>query len=130
MFLSETVNSIARGKVGDEIMRRTKLLFALSSVVFIMLGFYLGQNLKNWIYFSDDDAVKEAIYYYAIDSIVAEAPTDDGPELRADLLAMRPDFFRSKEYECVRFLPEYGQYSFVRVFCRNRADGTVQISNY
>jgi hypothetical protein len=107
-----------------------KLLFAFSSVVCIMFGCYLGLNLKDWIYFSDDEAVKEAIYYYAIDSMVAEAPTDDGPELRAVLLAMRPDFFRSKEYECVRFLPEYGEYSFIRVFCRNRADGSVKFSNY
>ena len=111
-------------------MKGTRIFFALSSAACLMLGFYLGSNLEGWIYFNDDEKVKESIYHNAIEGVVAAAPARDGPALRESLLNMRPDFFRSKEYDCVRFMPKYGQYGFVRVFCRNRADGTVNISNY
>lgn len=124
------VNCIALGRVGDEMMRRTKIVFGLSLVASLVSGFYIGSNLNLWMYYNDDDDVKKSIYHSAIDGIVAAGPARDGPTLRRNLLAMRPDFFRSKEYDCVRFMAKYGQYSFIWVFCRNRADGTLKISNY
>ena len=111
-------------------MSRAKLLFVLTSAMCVMFGFYLGSNLNGWMYFSDDDDIKDSIYNYAIESIVTAGPVRDRQQIREDLRTMHPDFFRSKEYECVRFMPQYGQYSFIRVFCKNRLDGTVKISNY
>lgn len=110
--------------------RKANLIFALSSVTCLMLGFYLGLNFMSWLYFSDDRSVRESIYHDAIESIVTVGTARDRSAIRENLNAMHPDFFRDKESECVRFMPKYGQYGFVRVFCKNITDGSVKISNY
>ncbi len=130
MFLFKWVKCIVLGTVGDEMIKKTKLFFVFSSAVCLMLGFYLGLNLKSWIYFNDDDDVSKNIYNYAIDRVVAESPARDRPFLREGLLTMRPDFFRSKEHDCVRFMPRIGQYGFISVYCINRTDRTETISHY
>ena len=84
----------------------------------------------NWRYFSDDEDIKEAIYHDAIEGIVAAGPARDSSALRQNLTAMHPNFFRNNDHKCVRFMPKYGQYSFIRVFCKKLADGTVEISHY
>ncbi|WP_067739298.1 hypothetical protein [Novosphingobium naphthalenivorans] len=124
------VFSIALVQAGDEMKKRPYLILAISSAIFLVLGFYIGANYLKWFYFSDDDVLKAAVYHDAIEGLVAAAPGADRSVLRENLQAMHPDFFRSKEYECVRFMPRYGQYSFVRVFCRNIADKSVKIYNY
>jgi hypothetical protein len=130
VFLSKMVSSIVLGIAGDKMMNRAKLLFVLTSAMCLIFGIYLGSNLKGWMYFNDDDDIKDSIYNYAIERIVATGPVRDRQTIRENLRATHPDFFRSKEHECVRFMPEYGQYGFVTVFCKNRAEGTVKISNY
>lgn len=111
-------------------IRKTYLIFALSSVTCLALGFYLGSNYMSWLYFNDDRNVRESIYHDAIESLVTAGPAHDRAMIRENLNAMHPDFFRDKDSECVRLMPKYGQYGFVRVYCKNFTDGTVEMSNY
>lgn len=110
--------------------RRTFLILALSSAICLALGFYAGSNYLKWFYFSDDGAVKASVYHDAIEGLVAAVPSEQRTEIRKDLELMHPDFFRDNELECVRFMPKYGWYSFVRVYCRDTTDKSVKISNY
>lgn len=124
------VSSTALVQAGDGMKSRTYLIFAISAATCLALGFYAGSNYLKWFYFSDDDAVKASVYHDAIEGLVAAAPSADRTILRENLQAMHPYFFRDKEHECVRFMPKYGQYSFVRVYCRDTTDKSVKISNY
>jgi len=109
---------------------RTYLTLALSSAICLVLGFYAGSNYLNWIYFNDDNEIRESVYHDAIQGLVADAQSSDRSMLLDHLELMRPDFFRDKEYECVRFMPRNGHYAFVKAFCRRIADGSVVISYY
>jgi hypothetical protein len=122
--------SIALVRRGNEMTKKNYIILAFSSAVCLVVGLYIGYNYINWIYFNDDESVRKSIYIDAMNSIASASPGDQRIILREKLESMHPDFFRSREYICVRFMPAYGEYGFVWVYCRNVTDGSVRTSTY
>lgn len=74
-------------------------------------AFWLGANWQSLFYFNDDKTVAR--------NVLADAkkvfPDSDG----------RPDYFATRQIDCVRFLPRFGVYGAIAIYCKNRYTGKI-----
>ena len=98
------------------IVNRKRLICAALWATSLIVAVWCGSNWYSIAYFNDDLDVAENLLSEAKRAM----PDVDG----------HPDFFRSRSFDCVRFMPARGVYGHVMIYCKDRQTGSVVKENY
>jgi hypothetical protein len=97
-------------------VNRKRLIYAGLWTMSLIVAVWCGANWYRIAYFNDDPEVAA--------NLLSEA------QLAMPGVVGHPDFFRSRSFDCVRFMPGYGVYGHVMVYCKDKQTGSVLKEKY